>query len=1030
MDHRFGAWAQLLAVFRVVYDGSKHPQFGVPARKGYLFDPQRFPFLEGTTGANEIPLVADGVIYRVLEKLLLLDGERLSYRTLDVEEIGSVYQTIMGFGVEIADGTAIALKGKRKNGGVPAAPVISLDALLAVKTSERVKWLKERADTDLTGDADKKLKSAESVADLLAALDKRIDRGATPSPVPRGGLVLQPTDERRRSGSHYTPRSFTEPIVRKTMEPILNRLGRHPEPEAILALKVCDIAVGSGAFLVETCRQLADELISSWHYHHSVPVIPPDEDEILFARRLVAQHCLYGVDRNPMAVDLAKLSLWLATLAKDHPFTFVDHAIRCGDSLVGLTRRQIEDFTWGPATGQRLLFAEDVRKRTTAALRERQSLLAAGDDFISQQLKLNRLEKADENLDLVRFIGDTAVAAFFAAEKDKDREAKRMELAGRIADYLGKGDLNQRPTDEVKVLRGGKFPVTPFHWEIEYPEVFDRDNPGFDGIVGNPPFVGGKRISGTCGKPYALWIVNLHEESNGNADLVAHFFRRSFGLLRMAGAFGLIGTKTIRQGDTRRGGLRWIARHEGKIFDARRRVMWPGVASVVVSSVCVSKGPTTLTRTLDGKIVAKITAFLFHDGGDEDPAVLTKNVGGSYIGCDIKGQGFLFDDNDPEASPKSEMQRVLSARPSSVKRILPYIGGEEINSDPSQQHHRWVISFDDAPEDEARRWPELMEIVERKVKPERLAKADKDLASWPWWQFWRTRKELYQRCVGLEEVAVVAQTGNALAFTFIRLPIIFSHTVVVFPNCSRNFFALLQSRVHQAWALFFAATMKDDARYIPKDCFETFPFAAGFETNMMLEAAGREYYEARAALMQDLWLGLTEIYNLFHSPDDEALARLEVLYRKRAANRDWVTAEGVPAERLPLATYVTPAAALVGVQYLRELHAAMDAAVLTAYGWTDILPKCTCQFLLDYQEEEGDAEESSGRKKKKPWRYRWPDEVRDEVLARLLKLNAERAEEERLAGEVAASLAEKHSKVGRKGKKFTSRPPEGDLLDL
>ena len=152
-------------------------------------------------------------------------------------------------------------------------------------------------------------------------------------------MVLQPSDERRRSGSHYTPRTLTEPIVETTFRPILERLGPNPTPEQILDLKVCDPAMGSGAFLVAVCRFLADLLVRAWHAHNLVPKdIPPDEDEILHARRIVAQRCLYGVDKNPMAVDLAKLSLWLATLAKDHPFTFLDHALKCGDSLVGLTQ--------------------------------------------------------------------------------------------------------------------------------------------------------------------------------------------------------------------------------------------------------------------------------------------------------------------------------------------------------------------------------------------------------------------------------------------------------------------------------------------------------------------------------------------------------------------------------------------------------------------------------------------------------------------------------------------------------------------
>jgi methylase of polypeptide subunit release factors len=619
MDQRYGAWAQLLSLFRAVYNGCKHPQMQMPARHGHLFDPDRFKFLEGRTLAEpRLPLVSDGTLYRVLHNLFILDGERLSYRTLDVQEIGSVYQTIMGFAIEVPTGTAIALKGKRKNGSVPASPVVNLETLLAVKSADRTKWLKENADTELNGDADKKLKAAASVDDLLAAMEKRIDRGATPAPVPKGGLVLQPTDERRRSGSHYTPRSFTEPIVRKTLEPILKRLGEHPTPAQILSLKICDLAIGSGAFQVETCRQLGDALVKAWRHHGGRPTLPDDETEELLAMRIIAQRCLYGVDRNPMAVDLAKLSLWLATLAKDHPFTFVDHAIRCGDSLVGLTRRQIETFTWKSefTTGQ--FFEKDVRDRVKAALRERQVLLGMGDDYGTPQLKRERLEAADEKLNLVRNIGDAAIAAFFSADKDKTREQKRIEFADRFANYL-KGDVSQRPTAEIAELRGGKFPVTPFHWEIEYPEVFDRENPGFDAIVGNPPYAGKNTIAKGNREHYPDWTKTLHEQSHGNADLVAHFFRQAFNLIRRDGCFGLIATKTIAQGDTRSTGLRWICTHSGTIYEARKRFKWPGQAAVTVSVVWVTKSILTGPFYLDGREVPAITAYLFHSGGHEDP---------------------------------------------------------------------------------------------------------------------------------------------------------------------------------------------------------------------------------------------------------------------------------------------------------------------------------------------------------------------------------------------------------------------------
>src|SRR5207244_2459926 len=107
-----------------------------------------------------------------------------------------------------------------------------------------------------------------------------------------------------------------------------------------------------------------DALVTAWRLHDCLPTIPPDEDEVLHARRVVAQRCLYGVDRNPIAVDLAKLSLWLATLAKDHAFTFLDHALRCGDSLVGLTRRQIGGFTWEQSGQQHFFVGDKVAEAT------------------------------------------------------------------------------------------------------------------------------------------------------------------------------------------------------------------------------------------------------------------------------------------------------------------------------------------------------------------------------------------------------------------------------------------------------------------------------------------------------------------------------------------------------------------------------------------------------------------------------------------------------------------------------------------
>ena len=592
MDDRFSAWAQLVVLFRMIYDGAESGSMRLPKRHGVLFDPDRVPFLEGrTSGAPrqpneciEPPLVPDGTIYRALEKLLVLDGERISYRALDVEQIGSVYETMMGFRLETATGRSVAVKADKKQG---APTAVNLEALLAEEASKRGEFLKKHAERKISDTVEKAVANAATLEDLHAALLAVVDLAASPDLVSKGAMVLQPSEERRRSGSHYTPRSLTEPIVRTTLEPILARLrgeeGRPPRPEQILELKVCDPAMGSGAFLVETCRQLGDALVEAWHAHGEVQAIPPDEDEVIFARRMIAQRCLYGVDKNPVAVDLAKMSLWLVTLAKDHALTFVDHALRHGDSLVGLSRKQIVSFNWNP-TAQMSLIEDRVRKTIDKASNYRKQILSARDDVPYSLLK-QKLDLAEEELSLSRQVGDAAVAAFFAAEKAKDRENMRLVLSDHLMkDLKDKGfiGLDGKIDAAIASLRAGALGVEPFHWEIEFPEVFELQESGFDAIVGNPPFMGGGKISSTLGPLYLDWILERNEEAHGNADIVALFFRRAFLLLREAGAFGLIATNTIAQGDTRGTGLRWICGRGGEIYHAQRRVKWPGAAAVVV----------------------------------------------------------------------------------------------------------------------------------------------------------------------------------------------------------------------------------------------------------------------------------------------------------------------------------------------------------------------------------------------------------------------------------------------------------------
>ena len=948
MDQRFGAWAQLLSLFRLIHGGGRHAGLSFVARQGGLFAPDRFPFLEGrrSDGETEIPMVPDATVWKVLQNLMMLDGERLSYRTLDVEQIGSVYEAIMGFHVELTTGRSIAVRSQKRTG---AAVTVDLDSLLDVDGGKRAKALQDATDQKLTGNAASSLRNAREPSEIVAAIDSKIDRDATPDMLPSNTPVLQPTDERRRSGSHYTPRTLTEPIVSEALRPILECLGPSARPTEILDLKILDPATGSGAFLVEACRQLSARLVEAWSIHGRPSSLALDEDELVHATRLVAQRCLYGVDRNPMAIDLARISLWLATFARDHEFTFIDHALRHGDSLVGLTRKQIEGFHWKADAPKFQMGMETIEVREhVARVSELRQLIREVGDGASQQEQLQLLEEAQGELKSVRQFGDSVLAAFFGEDRPKARELKRREYADLV--------VHHRSDGVRELLRDTEPPLVPFHWEVEFPEVFDRKNPGFDAIVGNPPFQGGRQVSATQGEVYAKWLIALHEASSGGSDLVAHFFRRSFNLLREGGALGLIATNTIGQGDTRSTGLRWICKNGGVIYNALGRIKWPGQAAVVVSVVHIIKGTPIGAIGLDGREVDMISAFLFHEGGHDDPKRLVANSGKSFQGSIILGMGFTFDDTDKKgvATPLSEMHRMIDKNPLNGTAIFPYIGGQEVNTSPSHAHHRYVIDFGENDEMECRRiWPDLFAIVERNVKPERITK---DARKYPrmvneWWKYWNPRTELRAAIAGLDRVLVINCGATPHhAFTFLPAKMVYAHSLAVFPFETFAAFCALQSRPHEIWTRFFGSSMKDDLRYTPSDCFETFPFPVGWETDSKLEAAGREYYDFRAALMIQNGEGLTKTYNRFHDPDEPSPDIIE----------------------------------------LRRLHSAMDRAILDAYDWGDIATGC--EFLLDYEIDEGWG------KKKKPWRYRWPDGVRDEVLARLMTLNGKRALEERLAG--------------------------------
>jgi hypothetical protein len=407
---------------------------------------------------------------------------------------------------------------------------------------------------------------------------------------------------------------------------------------------------------------------------------------------------------------------------------------------------------------------------------------------------------------------------------------------------------------------------------------------------------------------------------------------------------------------------------------------------------------SNLPIILDGKPVEKITAFLFHAGGNNDPHRLIANQDKSFQGSIVLGMGFTFDDGNSDATSIAEMHRLIEKDPRNQERIFPYIGGDEVNSSPTHSHDRYVINFGDMSEEEAREWMDLISILEEKVKPQR-ALSKRDVYRLKWWQYAEKQLALSRAIESLDRVLVCCIVSKYLSFAFLPAKMVYSHKLNVFAFDKYTAFIILQGRIHEVWAWFLSSTMKDDLNYSPSDCFETFPFPENWETNPELESIGQEYYEFRAALMIRNNQGLTATYNRFHDPEEDDADILK----------------------------------------LRQLHTQMDTAVLTAYGWTDI--STTCEFRLDYEDEEpSDTQPTEGkRQRKKPWRYRWPEATHDEVLARLLELNQHRHEAEILGGKQAEKKAKKPKAKGVKAKKLKGVtvekqlnliPPDVEQLDM
>jgi len=506
--------ASLRALFGLLRMGADlGPEGKIPTYGGGLFDPREAPLVDSLRWG-------EATCAEVIERMTWVPaGPRrrpvhLSYTELDVEQLGSVYETLLEQSVDYAvepmwrirldDRPYVVTEEQRQDLAARRGEVLSseVEALLASDDEEEEEDESANDEPEEEGEEERPTRSRKPVR-VLARVEP-------------GKVFLRTGMGRKQTGSYYTNRAFVDFLVRRTVDPLAEGKKAHE----ILALKIVDPATGSGHFLVGACRRLADHLLAAYRgmdpdeVPQEVTRVWQDEERALAACRLLAAaHCMYGVDKNPLAVDLARVSLWLATAATDHPLTFLDHRLRVGDSLLGM---KADDALrpWAPLPTKKGR-KPSKKARSVLPLVGRPLVLEELYEGAGRQLR-ERLRRAFEHLKTIRQLAD---------ERPEDLEAHRLAYQAMLGELAPFWDLHQlriglafvdgadpevinswlkdigtlgfvqSETREqtVNAWQRGRD-LQAFCWDLAFPDVwFDEEgkpkgNGGFDVVIGNPPW--------------------------------------------------------------------------------------------------------------------------------------------------------------------------------------------------------------------------------------------------------------------------------------------------------------------------------------------------------------------------------------------------------------------------------------------------------------------------------------------------------------------------------------------------------------
>ncbi|WP_202967630.1 Eco57I restriction-modification methylase domain-containing protein [Comamonas testosteroni] len=1018
LERRWDAWSRLLAIFRAVFGGIKHENLRLPALGGSLFDPDRFPFLEGRAkGSNwrndaATPLPIDNrTVLLLLEAIQQFQGRTLSYRALDVEQIGYVYEGLLERTVKRTDEVTLELDAT-KSAKTPWVKLAELDsarldgaARLAGLLQERSGSSASRVRNDLTKPVDDTLADRLLTACLgdTKLRDRvkpyahllRTDPWGYPLVYPAGAFIVTTGSDRRETGTHYTPKSLTEAIVAETLTPVayVGPAEGTPRdrwalksPAELLDLKICDPAMGSGAFLVQACRWLSDRLVEAWSQAEATdkavsvdgevldsgaakePLPRDSEARTVIARRLIAERCLYGVDLNPLAVELAKLSIWLVTLAKGRPFGFLDHNLRCGDSLLGIHRLdQLTELLMVPTgKGQQRLFGQNIEQAVREAIELRQQLRAMPIRDIHDVDAMARLDAdARQKLEVPERIADAFVAEVLSSGGNVNALSSAI---GALAIQAGQAVGGKRDAMEVMVRRAHdalsadlppeKSKRLPFHWSLEFPEVFARSPSGFDALVGNPPFLGNRLWKGAMGDKLQWQCQMVLGSSPGKIDLCVVFHRRAVDLLRIDGCYGLLATSNIAEGSAIEVGLGVVVQN-GTIYFAKKGMPWPGTAAVVVAVVGFIKGEWQAECDADGRKCARIGPRLEAEASDVWVPETLPDAPFTFAGVDnSKGLAFVI-------TPDSPWYEQLQNEPDSLLR--PYITGDDITSSALNRIGRWALDIGDRSLDEiARCWPIAHRFIVEEVQPTRTVAALKSYKGLidRWWQFWNHRADLMRRIRQKPEVIAYSKVTKHPICMLADSSWIYTNQVLLVSTEREDMFSICLSSFFRTWLeRFCGGGLGVTLRLSISESVAKYPVPSNEVSQAGIDAAKR-FNDLAVAFSAAHECGLTDVMNAIHTRGEEDATIVE----------------------------------------LRQLLVVIDNEVTAAYGWDDL------KIAHHFREIKGGSAND-------PWRWSLSEGVTADVLGRLTALNRERFDAD--VSSRGASTATK-SKRGRSPKTAAS----------